>query len=155
MIKGTNPLHCPALLQRVEPPSHQTGPSAPSTCTSLHGCSCCTLQGEGDTSETSDTKLMWRRRREGNRKKEMESHRFAYGVGLGEGGDRAVAVFGITSGRTRLFSTNVASGCTVKGWRWGLGLDSLMKRWCCVCQQSCRLWINGCSSCRCANTKVA
>jgi len=27
-------------------------------------------------------------------------------------------------------------------------VNSLMKRWRCVCQQSCRLWINGCLSCR-------
>lgn len=27
--------------------------------------------------------------------------------------------------------------------------DSLMTRWCCVCQQSCRLRMNGCLTCRC------
>lgn len=57
MIKSTNPEHCPALLQRVEPPSPQTGSSATSRCASLRGCSGCTLQGEGDTSEIFDTKL--------------------------------------------------------------------------------------------------
>lgn len=31
-------------------------------------------------------------------------------------------------------------------------INSLMKRWRCVCQQSCRLWINGCLSCRCNAT---
>lgn len=31
-------------------------------------------------------------------------------------------------------------------------INSLMKRLRCVCQQSCRLWINGCLSCRCNAT---
>lgn len=57
LCKSTNPEHCPALSQKVEPPSPQTGSSATSRCASLHGCSGCTLQGEGDTSEIFDTKL--------------------------------------------------------------------------------------------------
>lgn len=36
---------------------------------------------------------MWRRRREGKPQKEMESHRFAYGVGVGEGGDWVLRPF--------------------------------------------------------------
>lgn len=42
------------------------------------------------------------------------------------------------------------------GWGGGLGMaqlfmltDSLMTRWCWVCQQSCRLRMNGCLTCRC------
>lgn len=62
MIKNTNPVQCPALPQRVEPPSPQTGPSVTSTCASHHGCSCCTLQREGDTSEIFDTEhVPWHR----------------------------------------------------------------------------------------------
>lgn len=55
MIKNTNPGQWPALPQRVEPPSPQTGPSVTSMCAGHHGCSCCTLQREGDTSEIFDT----------------------------------------------------------------------------------------------------
>lgn len=32
--------------------------------------------------------------------------------------------------------------------------NSLMKRCCCVCQQSCRLWMKGCSSCRCGRAQT-
>lgn len=62
MIKNTNPAQWPALPQRVEPPSPQSGPSVTSMCASHHGCSCCTLQREGDTSERFDTELVpWHR----------------------------------------------------------------------------------------------
>lgn len=50
MLKvNTNPVHCPALQQRAQPPSPQTGPSVTSTCTSLQSRSSCTLQRGRDT----------------------------------------------------------------------------------------------------------
>lgn len=41
---NTNPVHSPALPQRVESLSPQTDPSITSRCTSLQSCSSCTLQ---------------------------------------------------------------------------------------------------------------
>lgn len=86
LIKNTNPAQFPAVPQRDEPPSPQTGPSVTSRCASHHGYSCCTLQ-RGDISQIFDTELVPRpQTKQEQRKphKEMEGHRFAQRV-AGEG----------------------------------------------------------------------
>lgn len=173
----TNPVRSRALQQRAAPPSPQTDPSASSRCAGLRSCSSWTLQerrahitfqGKWQISgpchwylwrvvlkANGEKKLIPSSRLWGNRQKEewiTQEHAHGRRAELHpppwiDGGEPLLGSW--TLGRSMR-----EGGKTEETRRFGIVqlftlTDSLMTRWCCVCQQSCRLRMNGCLTCRC------
>lgn len=173
----TNPVHSWALQQRAEPPSPQTDPSASSRCAGLRSCSSWTLQ-ERRAHITFQGKwqisgpchwYLWNVVLKANRGKKLIRSSGLWGNRQKEewitqehaNGRRAELhpAPWIDGGEPLLGSWTLGrsmreGGMTEETRRFGIVqlftlTDSLMTRWCCVCQQSCRLRMNGCLTCRC------